>query len=80
MEVEKKEKIKNEAWYRPVMFFYVKTTSWIIFPLIIGLIAGRFTENQILFFVCLILAFGITCAGIYREIKDYKKSLNSNGK
>ena len=62
----------NMNW-QPVIVFYVKTTSWIIFPLVIGLVAGRFTESQTLFFVLLMLGFGITCAGIYREVKQYKK-------
>ena len=64
--------------WKPVMIFYAKTTSWIVLPLVIGLIAGKFTESQTLFFLFLITGFGITCFGIYREIKEYKKDLNKN--
>ncbi len=72
------EKQKSEIWYKPVMMFYAKTTSWIIIPLVLGLIVGQFTKSQILFFVFLMIGFGITCFGIYREIKQYKKSLDSS--
>ena len=60
------------------MFFYAKTTSWVIFPLVLALIAGQFTENQTLFFVLLMIGFGITCFGIYKEIKQYKKDLEKD--
>jgi len=66
--------------WQPVIVFYVKTTSWIVLPLAIGLIAGRFVESQTLFFILLMAGFGITCAGIYREIKQYKKQLEQNDK
>jgi hypothetical protein len=65
--------------WTPVIVFYVKTTSWIIFPLVIGGLLGRYvgqsTGSQSLFFVLIMLSFGITCFGIYREIKKYKKTL-----
>ena len=66
--------------WKPVMIFYAKTTSWIVLPLVIGLIAGKFTESQTLFFLFLITGFGITCSGIYKEIKEYKKKLEQSDK
>lgn len=72
-------KQSNFDYWKPVMFFYVKTTSWIIFPLILGIIAGKYVSktvgSQVLFFVFLMLGFAVTCWGIYREIKEYKKNL-----
>ena len=64
--------------WTPVIIFYAKTTSWVVFPLVVGLIAGQFTESQTLFFVFLMIGFGITCSGIYKEIKQYKKDLDGN--
>ena len=62
------------------MVFYAKTTSWIILPLILALFIGNFVtkedQSQTLFFVCLMIGFGISCYGIYREIKEYKKGLD----
>ncbi len=70
----------NVNYWRPVMLFYVKTTSWIIIPLVLCLLLvnyfGKSTGSQLVFFAIIIAGFGITCFGIYREIKSYKKSLN----
>jgi len=70
--------------WKPVIVFYVKTTSWIIFPLILGVILGKYVGesigSQALFFVCLMAGFGITCFGIYREIKAYKKEIDNGNK
>ena len=67
-------------WWKPVLLFYVKTTSWIVFPLLIGVLGaiyvGKSTGSQVLFFVFMMLGFGVTCFGIYREIKNYKKILD----
>jgi len=61
--------------WQPVIVFYVKTTAWVLFPLIIGLVAKEFTENQSIFLISLVVGFGITCYGIYREIRVYKKEI-----
>jgi hypothetical protein len=66
--------------WQPVIVFYVKTTSWIVFPLIVGLISGKYIKNQVLFFFLLMICFGITCFGIYKEIKQYKKDLDRENK
>ena len=74
MEEDKKQLNKNDPWWRPVMIFYAKTTSWIIFPLVISVILGnKLAPSSLLLFVA--LGFGITCFGIYKEIKQYKKDL-----
>jgi len=90
METENKDlnKESNNAWWKPVLIFYAKTTSWIIFPLLLGVLGGQYVSksvgSQVLFFIFVILGFLITCLGIYREIKQYKKDLgineNSNAK
>ena len=73
---------KENNWWRPVLFFYVKTTSWIIFPLLLGVLGGQYVSksvgSQIIFFIFVILGFLITCLGIYREIKQYKEGLEIN--
>jgi uncharacterized protein YneF (UPF0154 family) len=70
------------SWWRPVLYFYIKTTSWIIFPLLIGVIGGQYVSrsvgSQVIFFIFVILGFLVTCLGIYREIKQYKKTLINN--
>ena len=66
--------------WQPVIIFYVKTTAWVVLPLIVGMVASRFTESQVLFFVLLMISFGITCFGIYREVKEYKNKLEKEDK
>ena len=69
-----------KSWWRPILIFYIKTTSWIVFPLLFGVIAGAFVGksvgSQTLFFAFVMLGFGITCFGLYREIRNYKKELD----
>ena len=88
MEVDKKNQDNDKYYWRPVMLFYAKTTSWIIFPLFLALLAGKYVTksfgSQSLFFIFLIAGFLITCWGIYREVRKYKKDLeiedkNKNG-
>jgi|GEM_PF-952812 len=84
--MENEEKMKDfnkkndRAWLKPVLIFYAKTTSWIIFPLLLGVLGGQYVSksvgSQVLFFVFVMLGFLITCLGIYREIKQYKKGLD----
>lgn len=76
--VENEKKLNTEgAWWRPVMVFYAKTTSWVIFPLVLALILAKVGDfSQTSFFIALMIGFGITCSGIYKQIKEYKKSLD----
>ncbi len=83
MEEEKEnlnKPMQEKMNWKPFIIFYVKTTSWIIFPLLLGLLLAKYIRNtygsQTLFLACLMLGFGITCFGIYREIKNYKKDLD----
>ncbi|MDQ3075691.1 MAG: hypothetical protein M3Q34_00995 [bacterium] len=87
IEQEKQEKSSDNAWLRPVMIFYAKVTSWIIVPLVIAVLLGKYASaslgSQVLFFIAVIIGFLITCFGIYRELKEYKNTLdkidNQNG-
>lgn len=66
--------------WKPILVFYAKTTSWIVFPLILATWTGKYVsksiESQSLFFVFVMAGFGITCFGVYREIKKYKDGLD----
>jgi hypothetical protein len=69
--------------WTPVLLFYAKTTSWIIFPLLLAFFGGRYVKNtigsQVLFFAFILAGFLITCLGIYREVRVYKESLSETG-
>ena len=79
-DINKNDLIKGTNWWKPVFIFYVKTTSWIVFPLFLGVLIGGYVgssmKNQIMFCLFILFGFFVTCFGIYREIKTYKKSLN----
>ena len=68
----------SEKWWKPVLIFYAKTTSWIIFPMGFALILNRFfiKDSQYGFFILVAFGFGITCRGIYKEIKKYQQDLD----
>ena len=74
--------MKND-WKKQVLYFYAKTTSWIIFPLFLAVLASNYLNksgDQTMFFIFIMTGFGITCSGVYKEIKQYKKDLEKNGK
>lgn len=72
---ENKETIENKKMdWKPILFFYVKTTSWIIIPLVLAIIIGKKIAPT-LYLLFILLGFGITCYGIYKEIKNYKDKL-----
>lgn len=66
--------------WKPVYIFYAKITSWIIIPLVIALVLNRYIKAESLYFVLVMLAFGLTCYGIYGEVKKYKKTLDNGDK
>jgi hypothetical protein len=81
MESEKQDLDKQDKHYwRPVMVFYAKSTAWVLFPLILALVVNKYFlkdyDSQNVFLAVLLAGFGITCFGIYKEIKKYKESLD----
>ena len=83
MENETKQD-ENKMKWKPIISFYVKTTGWIALPLLFALFTGQYVKksfgSQSLFFVFIMIGFGITCFGVYQEIKNYKKSLEKDDK
>jgi len=67
----------NYSIYRSIFMFYAQITSWIIAPLGVGILIVKITDNRSLFFPVLVLGFFITIFGIYKEIKKYKKDLET---
>ncbi|MBU0612025.1 hypothetical protein KKA39_01260 [Patescibacteria group bacterium] len=71
--------MKNH-WKKQVLYFYVKTTGWILIPVILAVVLHKYALNGEKLFVILGLSFIITIFGIWLEIKKYKKDLEKNGK
>ena len=75
----------EKNWWKLVLIFYAKTTGWIVFPLFLAFLAvflgrsfNKASWGQGLFLIFIIIGFIVTCFGIYREIKIYKKKLEKN--
>ncbi|MDE2399839.1 MAG: hypothetical protein KGL67_02415 [Patescibacteria group bacterium] len=67
--------MKNNE-FKYVYIFYAKTTSWILGPLVLALVLGKYVFPS-LFSGLILVSFGITCFGIYKEVKDYRKTLTT---
>lgn len=78
----KELKKKENDWKVTAMIFYAKTTAWIVLPVVLALVVKNlFNLNSEFTFPILIgLSFGFTCYGIFKEIKNYQKSLEKDGK
>jgi hypothetical protein len=54
MENNKNNTNEDKYWWKPIMFFYAKTLSWIIFPLLLAMFVNKYiskTGGQGLFFI-----------------------------
>lgn len=70
------KKQTNKEVFGPVMAFYVKTSVWVAGPAILAFIVKSYVDiSQTAFFILIAVAFLVTIYGIYKEIKDYKKTL-----
>jgi hypothetical protein len=73
----------DKELYRSVLFFFAKTTSWIVFPVLLCVLIwnyfGESLGSKVSFFVIIMFGFLITIYGIFKEIKLYKKNLEKNG-
>ena len=70
---------KNKE-YKEAIFLYFKISTWIIFPIILALIVGkyfdkRFNTSPWIFIVFVGFAFLLTCIGILKEVKKYQNKI-----
>ncbi len=72
--IEEKKVTEKMDW-KPILIFYAKTTGWIIIPLVLAIVISKKIAPT-LYLLFILVGFGITCFGIYKEIKKYKNSLN----
>ncbi len=72
-ELDKKEK----DWKVIALVFYAKTTAWILIPALLSLFVKNFfnLNSQFIFPILIGLSFGVSCYGIFKEVKNYQKSL-----
>ncbi len=67
-----KENYKKHVWWKPSLIMFSRISGWIIGPIILAVILGKFLDNifhtQHWFFICLMfLSFGLS---IYKIVKE----------
>ncbi len=68
----------KEKWWKPALIFYVKTTAWIAGPIGAIFLLGAYVDIRSSLFRTILafaLSFAITCYGLYKEIREYKKTI-----
>jgi len=76
----KKEKNKSELpWWRPAILMFYRLSGWIIGPIILALVVGRWLDEKYgtepwLFLLSIGIAFAISIFGIVMDaIKELKR-------
>lgn len=78
------EKNDKEAWWQPAIIMFAKFSSWIFFPIIIGVPLGRWLDKvygtaPLLFIIAMGISFLISIFGLVMEVnKEYQKIEKEN--
>lgn len=70
---------KNSTWWRPSLILFGKLSSWIVAPIIVGMIFGkyldkRFDSEPIMLIMVVGFSFLISMYGLIKEtMKEYRK-------
>lgn len=75
-----KEKQNDNLLRSQGLAMFFNLSGWLAGPIIVALFLGKWLDakyhtGQILFFICLAVAFLITCFGIVKETKAYIKKI-----
>lgn len=76
--------ISQQGWWQPVLVISARFSSWIIFPLIVGLILGRWLDRKFhtdpwLFFGTIMLAFVISMIGLAKSAQEEYRKIEKEG-
>ncbi len=82
---EKKDKTSQAAWWQPGLLLGMQVTGWIVGPIILGLLLGRWLDKKFdtepwLLLVSLALAFITTNIGILKEGRHAQKKMEEEDK
>ncbi len=67
---------KQNNWWRLILIFYARMTSWIIFPALLAYVMEKYVFVPVNFLILVVIAFMISLYGIWREIKKYQNTLS----
>ena len=65
----------NNDWKKSVLYFYARTTGWIVIPAILDILLHKYALSGGQIFIILGLSFAVTLFGLWHEIKKYQKDL-----
>jgi F0F1-type ATP synthase assembly protein I len=82
MDTNNKDK---ELWWKPAMMMFANTSGWIVGPIIMALIVGKYLDKRYdsdpWFFIGLTaIAFFISIFGIVKILKKYLKEIEREAK
>ncbi len=71
---------KNDIWWKTGVQIFSDISTWIIVPVILALIIGKYLDNKYntkpwIFFILIILSFLLSAYGIVKTVKKYKIKL-----
>lgn len=78
-------KISKQAWWQPAVSLFLQLSSWIVFPILVALVVGKWLDKKYdtepwLFLGTVAISFLVSMIGLvqnakkeYKKIEDLKK-------
>lgn len=76
---EEPRKENDKAWWQPAILMFARFSGWIVAPVIIGAVLGKWLDNKYgtepwLFLACVGAAFVVSMIGLVKNVvEEYKK-------
>ena len=82
---QKDDEDNKAAWWQPAMLLGMQITGWIVGPILVGLLLGRWLDKKFgtepwLLLVSMVLAFVITNVGIVKEGRRAQQKMEEKDK
>lgn len=80
MNEDKQNLNASELWWKPGMVILSEVSTWIVAPIILALVGGKYLDNRYdtkpyFFFIFIGIAFLATAYGIVKAVRNYIKTL-----
>jgi F0F1-type ATP synthase assembly protein I len=73
----------TEPWWRPAAALFSKVSTWVVVPIILALVVGKYLDQRFgtdpwLFLALAGLGFLVSSFGIWKEVQGYLKDIDKN--